>query len=1072
MTNRTPDAPDMREKCVSQIPAIHLLTGMGWTLLSAAESDRLRGGKRSSVLLTAVLEKWLRNHNRIEWKGQSEPFSEANIEQAIRHLTDAPFHGLMPANQDRTDRLLLGATLTQTVAGDTKSFPLCYIDWNRPTQNTFHVVPEFAVRKSGQTDDCEIDLVLFVNGIPLATIECKSPTEDTPSKSAVDKAVEQTIRNWGVEYIPQLFGFSQMTLAVAVNEAKYATAGTPKRYWAIWRDKEASGLTQCLAQPASRETITTLKSIPEFEDLGDEIQRWWPEGGREPTKQDETLYGLCRPDRFLELCSRYTLFDAGKKKIARYQQYFCVEELLRRVQKRNPNGSRKGGVIWHTQGSGKSLTMVMFARALAEELPLRNAPNFRIVLVTDRVDLDEQIGKTFANCGLTPVRAMSGKHLAKLLVSPNGRVITTIVDKFKKAASVGNPVDDPDVFVLVDEGHRTHFGELHALMEKKLPRACMLAFTGTPVKLGEQSTADKFGGIADIYTIKQANEDSAVVPLIYEGREVPQKVDSEAIDRWFDRVTADLSEKQKSDLKKKYARAGVVTKAEERIATIAYDIGRHFRDTWQGTGFKGQLVAPDRATAVRYQRYLTEFGGVTSELLISAPDDREGEDGEMTGNEEDKALVREFWSRMMERFGDPETYQRQLINSFKYGGDPEIIVVVHKLLTGFDAPRNTVLYLDRKLEDHTLLQAIARVNRLEEGKDAGYIIDYVGVMEDFDRAIRKYSKLENFDPKMLEGAVRCVSEDLQRLPDIHADLWALFVDLRNTDDPEQYQQSLANQPDRDVFYARLSDFSRTLGIALSSVTFHEQTNPKTIEKYKKDLRFFQLLRRDVQRRYQETVAFGDYEGRIKKLIDRHVGAGEVEIIVPQLRLFDDAQREAELARLGSDSGRADAMASAMKRVIDERFGDDPAFYRRFSEMLKEVISEWRTHRLSDAAYLERVRGLLSMLDAGTVGDVPARLRNRDVAQAYHGIVRQILNTAEIVDAEDFCIEVALAVDNVVGNEPPVDWVKNDDFKNRIRQEIDDVLFDLKEQYDVPLPLDQMDEICEECLRIAERRRAR
>jgi type I restriction enzyme R subunit len=270
----------------------------------------------------------------------------------------------------------------------------------------------------------------------------------------------------------------------------------------------------------------------------------------------------------------------------------------------------------------------------------------------------------------------------------------------------------------------------------------------------------------------------------------------------------------------------------------------------------------------------------------------------------------------------------------------------------------------------------------------------------------------------------------------------------------------------------LSDFSRTLGIALSSVTFHEKTNPKTIKKYKKDLKFFQTLRRDVQRRYQETVAFGEYEGRIKKLIDRHVGAGDVEIVVPQLQLFDDSQREAELARLGSDAGRADAMASAMKRTIEERFGDDPAFYRQFSEMLKEVISEWRAHRLSDASYLERVRSLLSTLESGTTGDVPEVLQDREVAQAYFGIVEQIAHSAGIEDAAEFCVDVGLAVDDVVGEEPPVDWVKNDDFKNRIRQEIDDVLFDLKEKYNVPLTLEQMDEICEECLRIAERRRAR
>ena len=1086
-----PTAPDTREVLTSQVPAIHLLTNLGWTLLPPGEAEALRDSPRSPIL-TGLLKDWLAKNNRIDWKGTVEPFSRANVDEAVRRLDDAAFPGLQVANAARTERLLLGTTLTQTVAGDTKSFPLRYIDWRTPANNALHVVPEFRVRKSGGDGDVVTDLVLFVNGIPLGTAECKCPAAADARRSAVDKAVHQTVRNWGVAYAPRLFGFVQMTLALAQDEAKYGTAGTEPKYWAVWRERDDAGLPAVLAEPPTSDTIKALKaSLPAMCKGGAiptdaELSACWA-SDRLSTGQDETLWGLCRPDRFAALCGRYTLVDGGVKKIARHQQFFCVRRLLERVEKRNPDGSRRGGVVWHTQGSGKSLTMVMFARALAEELPRAGTNEFKVVLVTDRVDLDRQIGATFAACGVEVIRAKTGRHLSGLLADGNSRVITTVVDKFKTAAAAGEPVDDSEVFVLVDEGHRSHYTQLHALMMKTLPRACLLAFTGTPVRKNDRDTVDKFGGIVDTYTLRDANEDRAVVPLIYEGRDIPQTPHDAAVDQWFDRYTRDLNAAQRTDLKAKYGRAEVVLKAKSRLASIAWDVNEHYRRNWQGTGFKAQLVADSRASAVRLKQSLDEFGDVRAEVLISPPDDREGEDGAETETPEDTAVVRTFWKTIEAQYRNAEAYQEDLIARFKTGPEPEVLIVVSKLLTGFDAPRNTVLYLARKMDGHNLLQAIARVNRLADGKDAGYVLDYVGVMEALDEAIREYDQLAGGDAddarEAFKEAVVLASEEAAKLPGLHADLWGLFRDVLpvgagRSDEPvekEPLARHLADRPTRDGFYAKLSHFTRVLGLALSTVAFHEETPTKKLRRYKRDLAFFQELRREVQRRYGEKVAFAEYGGRIKKVIDDHVGAGEAEVLVEPLPLLDDERREAELARLGSDAAKADAIVAAVTRTISERKRDDPARYRKFSELLRQVIAEWRAGRVSDAQYLDRVREQLGDLNTGARSDVPADLRDREVAQAFYGSILDVLKHAGTSDAGtagDFAVAAATAVDDLIGEEPPVDWVKNDDHLNRLRQQIDDALFDLKDEYEVTLTLDEMDRICSDCLEIAKRRRTR
>jgi type I restriction enzyme, R subunit len=499
------------------------------------------------------------------------------------------------------------------------------------------------------------------------------------------------------------------------------------------------------------------------------------------TEQDRALYSICRKDRLLDIIHKFLVYDANVKKVTRYQQYFAVKKSVERVRHLS-GGKREGGVIYHTQGSGKSLTMVMLAKSLALEPTIIDA---RIILVTDRIDLDDQIFGTFKNCGLQDrlVQATSGKHLLKILKSRKASIITTIIGKFETLLEHEELKEDsPDIFVLVDESHRSQYGIANQKMMQVLPNACYLGFTGTPLLKIEKSTARKFGGFIDKYTILQGVEDGAIVPLVYEGREAVQNVQQKEIDAFFERVCKDLTDLQKTDLKRKFARADQLNEAEQKIRWIAMDIADHYVRNWQGTGFKAQLTASSKSAALKFLEAFQLDGRVHTQLLISGPDTREN--NTTIYEELNQEQVQKFWKNMMQQYGTEEKYNRELINQFKKAEYPEIIIVVDKLLVGFDAPKNTVLYIARSLREHGLLQAIARVNRLAEGKDFGYIVDYYGILGNLEEALETYTALNGFDAEDIAGTLKQVQEEIDKLPDLHAQVWDLFKEVVNKKDME------------------------------------------------------------------------------------------------------------------------------------------------------------------------------------------------------------------------------------------------------------------------------------------------
>ena len=1061
----------------SQIPAIELLHGLGWNYLSRDEALELRGSRLDRVILTEVLKDWLRTNNRIESKGEEYAFSEANLVEAVRRLTDEPFDGLARTNEKIYHLLTLGTSLDQDINGDRKGRSLHYIDWQHPEKNVYHLCDEFMVERHRSRETTRPDLVLFVNGIPLVVIECKRRDKDGHKEKGqrqIDAAIKQHLRNQEDDYIPQLFVYAQLLLATSVNEVLYGTVKTVRKFWSRWREEgDIEAEVQAAANkplPAAAEeklfTARQPKQLEAYVQARDYFSELRAAGERLPTEQDRILWALLRPERLLELVYGYTVFDAGVRKIARYQQYFIVKRTIERVTPLH-EGQRRGGVIWHTTGSGKSLSMVMLAKALALHPGIVDP---RVIIVTDRIDLDDQIWKTFGACGKSAAKAKTGEHLMRLITDSKVSIITTIINKFKTVkGKFGIKIDNPNIFVLIDESHRSNYGETAAQMRRVFPNACYLGFTGTPLLKKEKDTAKKFGGfIRPFYTMRQAVEDEAVVRLLYEGRLAQLEQNRESMQRWFERVTARLSDAQKADLKRKMISDDAIHKAGSRLKMIAFDIGQHYVENFQHTGFKAQLAADSRTSAIRLHRFLQEFAMVESDVVMSQPELRVSRDDEA---EDDPAVVARFWDEMMERFGSEENYVKSILASFGRADGVEILIVVEKLLTGFDEPRNTVLYIDRPLREHTILQAIARVNRLFPGKDFGYIVDYRGILGKLNEALNTYDALGGFDAEDIDltGAVNDTREEIAKLPQRHSDVWAVFKEIANKKDKEAFERHLEPPDKREAFYAALRDFQKTLTVALTTEHFYEDVPAKRIQTYKDDLKFFYGLRHAVQQRYSETIDYSQYETQIRKIMDSHIQSPDVELVTELVDVFDVESFDKEVEKAVGPAAKADTIASRTLRTIHERMDEDPVFYRKFAELIQQAIDDYRRKRINDAEYLRRSKDYLQTIRRGRDAEMPEHLKDYTEAPSYYGVVGETLAAyGKGSELNAIAARVAVDVEKIIARRKIRDWSRTEDVLKQMQNDIDDYLFDLRSELGFALSPEEMDAIIERCLAIAKK----
>lgn len=1017
----------------SQRPALALLDAMGYTYISPADCDKQRGS-RYHVLLRDILRGQLRRINRYVYAGAENEFSAANIERAMEDLDEPLTDGLVCTSEKIYDALLLGKSYPETV-GDGKmlSFNLRYIDWDNPQNNVFHVTEEFAVDSQDRQHNARPDIVLFINGIPFAVIECKAP------HIPVEEAVGQMIRNQQAAYIPHLFKFAQLVVATNKNAVKYATAGTPKKFWSVWKDQDDEWLQ------------TRLKAlVPD----------------RMPTEQDRNIVSLFSPERVYELIRYFILFDANVKKVCRYQQFFAVREIMKTIAENDEHGNRQSGVIWHTQGSGKSLSMVMLAKYILMELKDCHP---RVVIVTDRKELDAQIAATFAHTRLTPARATSGRHLVELVNSARADVITSIINKFNtvERQEVKNP--SRDIFVLVDESHRSNYGLMATRMRSVFPNACYIGFTGTPLMKSEKNTMARFGRLIHKYTIRDGVEDGAIVPLIYEGRFVEQKVDEENIDLWFKQTTRRLTEAQREDLRRKWSSIRRLTSTDARIKRIALDISEHFIEGYKDTGFKAMLATNYKRDAIRYLQCFEQFGDLSCAVVISPPDMREGVDDADEGADD---LVVSFWNKMMQQYGDADRYEEAIKNRF-CDGEIDILIVCSKLLTGFDAPLCQVLYIDKELKEHGLLQAIARTNRLHEGKDYGLIVDYRGLIEKLDTAMDMYSGagLENFDGGDLKGVVVDVMSAIGNLRSAYTQLVELFAPVGSISDAEAVEVFLADDNVRQDFYTLLCAFGRALHLVLNAEQAYNALSKEERQKYQDTFIFFSKVRRSVKLQYCDAIDNAEYEPLMQNLLDTHLSVAGLKKITSPIDILNKDDFEKELEELGSLRSKADAIASRMTRSISEKRDENPAYYDSFSKRIRDALALYKEKVISEAEYLAKMRTIMGDYHAGrSTVSYPERIKNNVHAQAFFGVLTALFD--EVEDERitpDFVAEVSEEITKIVASHSQVDWTNNKTIHDRISQDIDDLFYKHEKEHGLKLSFDLIDKIIDNVKTVALRR---
>lgn len=1017
----------------SQRPALALFEAMGYTYISPADCDKQRGS-RYRVLLRDILRGQLRRLNRYVYAGAENEFSAANIERAMEDLDEPLTDGLVRTSEKIYDALLLGKSYPETV-GDGKmlSFNLKYIDWDNPRNNVFHVTEEFAVDSQDRQHNARPDIVLFINGIPFAVIECKAP------HIPVDEAVGQMIRNQQAAYIPQLFKFAQLVVATNKNAVKYATAGTPKKFWSVWKEQDTEWLQ------------TRLKAlVPD----------------RMPTEQDRNIVSLFSADRVYELIRYFILFDANVKKVCRYQQFFAVREIMKTIAESDEHGNRQSGVIWHTQGSGKSLTMVMLAKTILMEL---KGYHPRVVIVTDRKELDAQIAATFAHTRLTPARATSGRHLVELVNSARADVITSIINKFNtvERQEVKNP--SRDIFVLVDESHRSNYGLMATRMRSVFPNACYIGFTGTPLMKSEKNTMARFGRLIHKYTIRDGVEDGTIVPLIYEGRFVEQKVDEENIDLWFKQTTRRLTEAQREDLRRKWSSIRRLTSTDARIKRIALDISEHFIEGYKDTGFKAMLATNYKRDAIRYLQCFEQFGDLNCAVVISPPDMREGVDDADEGADD---LVVSFWNKMIQQYGDADRYEEAIKNRF-CDGEIDILIVCSKLLTGFDAPLCQVLYIDKELKEHGLLQAIARTNRLHEGKDYGLIVDYRGLIEKLDTAMDMYSGagLENFDGGDLKGVVVDVMSAIGNLRSAYTQLVELFAPVGSISDAEAVEVFLADDKMRQDFYTLLCAFGRALHLVLNAEQAYNALSKEERQKYQDTFIFFSKVRRSVKLQYCDAIDNAEYEPLMQNLLDTHLSVAGLKKITSPIDILNKDDFEKELEELGSLRSKADAIASRMTRSISEKRDENPAYYDSFSKRIRDALALYKEKVISEAEYLAKMRTIMGDYHAGrSTVSYPERIKNNVHAQAFFGVLTALFD--EVEDERitpDFVAEVSEEITKIVASHSQVDWTNNKTIHDRISQDIDDLFYKYEKEHGLKLSFDLIDKIIDNVKTVALRR---
>jgi type I restriction enzyme R subunit len=973
---------DWNEANLSEDPAVEVLEALGFTYVAPEVLDAERDTLKETVL-SGRLEKALQKLN--PW------LSADNTKKVVRSLVGLQAASLIEASEKVYTLLTYGTAVEQD---GQPSRNVRFFDFESPTKNELVVTRQYTVK--GVKKHIRPDVVVLINGIPMAVVECKSPTLGEGWKQeAIDQfsryqELDDKYRELGA---PRLFETVQVLVASCGQAAVYGTVTTPHRFYAEWKTPWPLGSDRL------RELL-----------------------GREPTAQDVSLAGLLAPANLLDLVRNFVVFErdaaTGRtiRKLCRYQQFTAVNKAIERAAKAKKAEDR-GGVVWHTQGSGKSLTMLWLALKLRRD-PTHENPT--LVIVTDRKDLDEQITKTFLACGFpNPEQAESVRDLRALLSGPPGKTILTTVQKFQELT--GTPADSKrrstkeqfpvlneakNIFVLTDEAHRTQYGGLAGNMRKALPNAAFFGFTGTPIDKNDRSTLSTFGPYIDTYTIEQAVADGATVPIFYEGRLAELRVVGNTLDALFNRVFADRTEEEREAIRKKYGNEQTLAGAPKRIETIALDIIDHFTSFIGPNGFKAQVVGCTREIAVLYKEALDRLNGPQSAVIISG------------SNKDAERLVKHHTS---------EDQRKELIARFLKKDDPlKILVVCDMLLTGFDAPVEQVMYLDSPLKEHTLLQAIARVNRTADGKTFGLIVDYWGVSEALTEA------LAIFAPSDVKAAMTPKADELPRLQARHANVVRFFIRVKDKDDLDACVAVLEPEDVRAQFDEAFKRFGQSLDMMLP--------DPKALP-YVGDAKWLGKIRQVAAAKYRDDkIDISDCGAKVRKLIEEAVSADGIQILVKQVSLFTP-EFEEKLRALKSTEARASEMEHAIKNEIHVKLEENPVFYTSLRERLEQLIDDRKAKRIDAAQQLKLFEDLRKELRGHAQAAENVGLS--ETGFAIYGILAEPkpLKLAEAPGTpygkvDESKKELASLLEEQL--EPQVnivDWTKKDDVQREMRKRI-------------------------------------
>jgi type I restriction enzyme R subunit len=915
----------MSEYRLAEKPAMEVLAALGYQPLAPEAALAMRV-EENRVILKPVLIAAVQALNGIG-AGDAE----------------AVYNDLATLSDNEEWQRKLRGGYSRRLTGENRDRPIALIDFKTPANNTFHVVSQ--LRVAAQRPRIP-DIVLFVNGIPLVVIEAKSPLKGTATGDEAFEQIKQYERD-----IPRLFYPNAFNILTDGMKTEYGATGSPSQFYAPWPD----------AWPRTRA------------DFPDDLAK--------------DLWCLCEPSRLLDMLAHFIVFEidpeTGRKikKVCRYQQFRAVNKAVERVA----GGQHRKGLIWHTQGSGKSLTMVFLALKLKTHLTL-DAPtlaNPNILVLTDRIDLDDQISKTFVACGLpNPAQCGSVAALREAVNrGGNGQILLSTIFKF---AGSKEPIPNSgNWIVLVDECHRTQEKDLGAFLQATLPDAHFYGFTGTPIKSTDKDTYARFSvageGYLDKYGIDDAVRDGATVPILYEGRKADWSINEAEIDILFDRWFVDLPDDKREELKRKGLTLATIAKHPERIRLIAYDIWEHFKQVCQPDGFKAQIVVVDREAIILYRAALSDViaadlvkGGVEVETaqaqaaaMIACIFSKSQEDNKPSENAEVQALRDGLEAFYLDGEGEKDAKKR-----FKaYGQEPSFLIVCDKLLTGFDAPIEHVMYLDKPLKEHNLLQAIARTNRTctvtREGggeieKPNGRIVDYIGVTSHLDEALKSYRADD------VENAMRDIAVLRNDLKEAHARYRAQKRAMRLEGMDEKAAAYAAAKLAADGAEDDWFDLQRLTRIFIK--VYGDLSPDPAILDFTAEVKwaaaFLRLATQAISK--DESLDHRSYSGKIRDMLEEHVHVTGLSTTI-RLRNITDPEFAGDFdtgEKSEAELQEAFVRKSAeLRRVTRELVDKNPAQYGRFSERVLEVIRRFEQGQIAAADGLHDYESLTGDIQA-------------------------------------------------------------------------------------------------------------